>query len=1151
METLVKRPKAVKPSNKRNLSQHPFFFGNYLNMARHNAFQIIKHLSDKYRLDEADTPQDDGKLADAALLNLLKMERDRPDEVRALVRDLMGHFPFLKFLFGEDEQNLPNPDAVRKVLTQAFTLLNQFRNGYSHHIAKRQFNQGFPFEKIYSAGLERLIKRFYYYTDVHKTPLLHTDYAAANQLVPTDITDLSRPVPRKSGENREGGAISELSVVYFTCLFLERKYAFEFLRRINGFENSEDLHHRAKMETYTMFCCRLPQPKLESGDVMLDMLNELGRCPDDLYYSLAEEDRKKFVMKVQEADAGDEEGGQEVVLKRHEDRFPYFALRYFDDIAELPTLRFHLQLGKVRKKEKYLKVMFNAERERVLQKPLRTFGRFMPFYQLYENINQDDREQKIIDKRFVAQFPAEWKQQVPKSNNWRLRNDFKKDEEDKALGKTPTEGDKIAIDQFSPQYNIRENSIGFKFVTGAEDRKLPPLDQTDLQPDAIISVYELHSMFLYDHLHKKGWIETDTETYIQDFIKRLKQLMLDVKTGKFAPLKTPPDYTKNEKLPWVKDKIKTKELRTEFKAVQNGMKTRREQLAADFKAQYNIPINAVPDALCEYLLAYHPPVYSEQAIQKFKTQLKFVEQQLKAVAKSKAPKIGEMATWLAEDIVDLMPQHLHTAANGITQPQKINKDQFRILQASLAYFSINKEKIRNYFEELNLDTGNTAQQHPFIKDIILDNCRGILDFYEIYLGEKQEWLNIALNFMAKNKRQPEAIDTQYGYILGLPKPVPTQEANKRRQVKNYDKLPVLLPRGLFKDAISAAMQTQGYASKDNFTKLNTIFAFDKLLDADTQDFYLFKRSMKITDKSKRKEGEAPPSVIYEQDAYFDKVQKGIQSLKARQAKNRDKKLNFTDKNKLKDLKHDEDRILQRKQVLRYTQSTDRALWLMVKDRAKDKHLTIDFNNLNLAHLDTVLTQEVAVSLNVSGITVKDTLPIRRYGDFRRILKDRRLANLLKYAPQSSSLDRAHIEEELRQYDIRREQFFETIYTFEKTVYALLKDKFPTLVEGVYDHKTFMEARGKEVKKGDTTRDYYDHWVYMCLLTESGIPLSTAQKTHYLDNVTRLRNKFLHNEIPYFEDWLTAEVAAEKGAYMCDKIFNIAQRYYDDLLKLIK
>ena len=103
-----------------------------------------------------------------------------------------------------------------------------------------------------------------------------------------------------------------------------------------------------------------------------------------------------------------------------------------------------------------------------------------------------------------------------------------------------------------------------------------------------------------------------------------------------------------------------------------------------------------------------------------------------------------------------------------------------------------------------------------------------------------------------------------------------------------------------------------------------------------------------------------------------------------------------------------------------------------------------------------------------------------------------------------------------------------------------------MVNGTYDYKAFMSRYGKDVKdEWDKIKNYYPHDVFVAIATDH-----IADKgliPHYMFNVVQLRNKFLHNEIPYF-DWLTHEVENESKPFMSDKIFDVAERYYKDLVR---
>ncbi|HRF17444.1 MAG TPA: hypothetical protein PK977_04720, partial [Chitinophagaceae bacterium] len=61
------------------------------------------------------------------------------------------------------------------------------------------------------------------------------------------------------------------------------------------------------------------------------------------------------------------------------------------------------------------------------------------------------------------------------------------------------------------------------------------------------------------------------------------------------------------------------------------------------------------------------------------------------------------------------------------------------------------------------------------------------------------------------------------------------------------------------------------------------------------------------------------------------------------------------------------------------------------------------------------------------VIITDTLPIKRHGDFRRFLKDRRIEDLLEYlSADRAKISRPELEVEIETYDQQREAFFERI-----------------------------------------------------------------------------------------------------------------------------
>ena len=130
-------------------------------------------------------------------------------------------------------------------------------------------------------------------------------------------------------------------------------------------------------EMLSIYRVRLPRGKrLDKQDnattVALDMLNELRRCPKELFDILPTEGQQAFADPV-----NNEEGETEnsVARKRFTDRFPYLALRAIDEANLLPSIRFQVQLGYYRFAFYNKTCIDGSSQLRRLGKALNGFGR--------------------------------------------------------------------------------------------------------------------------------------------------------------------------------------------------------------------------------------------------------------------------------------------------------------------------------------------------------------------------------------------------------------------------------------------------------------------------------------------------------------------------------------------------------------------------------------------------------------------------------------------------------------------------------------------------------------------------------------------------------------------------------------------------------
>ncbi len=1097
-----------KPTYSKN--RHPHYFGQYLNQARHNAYMIIADLEDEYdilREGEKDKLKED-RLAESPLFDKLYNPASdrRPDETARLLRDLTRQFPFLQCLETnrEGEPVGAPPRDVKKALTQAFALLNQLRNRYSHFGHPEVGLWQFPLLSVYRKAVARLRPRFSHYTE-----------ADIQHLSP----ETGNPAHLPNDPTKE--AYNEKALIFFTCLFLERDEASRFISRLYGFHDTSTLPRRATLDAYREFCCQLPQPKLESSDILLDMFNELARCPGELYASLSEDDRKQFQRTPDLGDAESPDDVPPVVFKRHSDRFPWFALRYFDEMEVFPTLRFQIQLAQFAMGRYEKKI--NAElRERVLLRPLRVFARWQQvdttdLRRSLDMLSDDKEKSKLLEKT----LPDSWR--VLERGKWQLRAE---------------------IEQFATRYRFDDNCIGIRFVPEGEQHGFPELPtERDArgryqfspadQPDAVISTYELAALFLHQRLHGAA----QSEAFIQDYIRRFRALCADMKAGKVPPAEVPPFVQKTPKNE--PRKPKDKELLAQSKTLREK---RFKETDAMLEKNYGIPLRYLPDAFREYLLGYRKDSYRHAALEKLKAKLRETRNLMKDIGYVKekiidertgkekeienlklpthpdmrqAPKSGDIGSWLAEDIVFLKQPDRDRRG-------KPNDAQYVILQKMLALFGGYREQLAPYFEELGLAGKNAEAPHPFLDKVSLKDCNSILTFYDRYLWARFDYVEAAIRdidpefgvtpFKKKGIKglEEDEIRQRYGHVL------PIEE--KTALEKEYSGLPIFLPRGLFNAANEVALRKMGKLQPEDKTA-NMILGLDRYSGGSAQPMYELPRYM-LPPGERGERGE--PVEVKKYLAWIKTEQKRLSGSKNLRPAEDDLK---------KSLGKEANRLYEREQVIRYTQALDRALWFMAIDRAarRSKEFNMDFAGKTLRDIEQVLTSEIHVGKQIGHVTLNDQLTIRRYGEMRRVLKDRRLGNLLAHFTQPRHVEHEDIKKAFEQHERRRIPFFERVYKFEKIIFEHFESE-------VWSHFN-----------GRNNRGYFEHWDYLTpayekLTDESALGVGRL-------NLGDLRNMLIHNEVP-LPELLPLPTDTASCVHLVDSIFDQTQGYYDRLLELL-
>ena len=335
------------------------FWAAFLNLARHNVYITVNHINKTLELknkknQEIIIDNDQDILAIKTHWAKVNGDLNKTDRLREL---MIKHFPFLEAaIYSNNKEDKEEVKEEKQAKAQSFKSLKdclflfleklqEARNYYSHYkysesSKEPEFEEGL-LEKMYNTfdASIRLVKEDYQYNkDIDpEKDFKHLERKEDFNYLFTDK------------DNK--GKITKNGLLFFVSLFLEKKDAIWMQQKFRGFKDNRG--NKEKM-THEVFCrsrMLLPKIRLESTQtqdwILLDMLNELIRCPKSLYERLQGAYREKFKVPFDSIDE-DYDAEQEPfknTLVRHQDRFPYFALRYFDYNEVFTNLRFQIDLG--------------------------------------------------------------------------------------------------------------------------------------------------------------------------------------------------------------------------------------------------------------------------------------------------------------------------------------------------------------------------------------------------------------------------------------------------------------------------------------------------------------------------------------------------------------------------------------------------------------------------------------------------------------------------------------------------------------------------------------------------------------------------------------------------------------------------------------
>ncbi|MBX7047263.1 MAG: type VI-B CRISPR-associated RNA-guided ribonuclease Cas13b [Ignavibacteria bacterium] len=1001
--------------NKRTLLYDPQYFGVYLNMARHNVFLIQKHIDEKLKLKNAKAEEN---LADSFLC------KDEIIENKGAYLNLLKRFLPISKAFDtdllDDEMKKITPwnginySELASCFKHCTENLHEFRNSYTHYYIGKERKYKFDpslLERLFKIAVSFTKKRF-------RNVFSEEDFILSENIKLFD----------------ENYNISEKGLAFFICSFLEREYAFLFINKITGFKNTTTNEFRATREVFCAFCVTLPHDKLISDDpkqaYILDILNELNRCPQELFDNLTDEGKKEL-----KTEGDDEEKAESILIgkvrSRNNDRFTYFALRYLDEYC---GYNFHINLGPIELK-KYEKVFLGDKVERVLEKDIKLFGKL---------------------------------------------SDFEKGEEEvKRKIKIP---ENIYFRNFHPHYHIEKNKIGISFKQTEENVLIETEKNGEKSfktllsiPDCFISVHELPKIVMLELLKKD-----ESKKVIQKFCKNNDEKIFNA------------EYINaiKEKLNFEKPFNKSFQKKNMNAYTENGLeilRERKEKLNNLLKKD-GLNEKQIPERLVNYWLNINP-VAKDKSIQNLiKAMLKDCKEKLKAVKENKAPKIGKMASYLSRDITDMITEE--AVKNKLTS-FSFNKMQEFI---ALFEAEKNKSKFISLCENLDLlnesDKKHPFLYNVNIKDIkyTSDFYKKYLEekqkwientFYKKGKDEKGKFITKIII--------PADINTIPFSLRNIVKPK-IQKSGFEQWLKNVSKnengvrgKAIDLPTDLFDKTVKGLLNTgisqknedkkapdkktdwkdklKQAGTENNFSKLLSIY-----LEGDTQHFYNLKRKYVIK-RENDIEGVGIEFDLKPEGKFKDFLTSAIKKKlsEARCMRNKDnKKLrhNASDE-QINNTRQFNNNITENEKVIRFHQTKDRVLIEIVNKLLEGgTGQRIELKNFHPSSPVNPLNEEVVVTQKVKDKKIISTRKRKRYSDFRKFVYDTRIPALLEYYDEVE-IEFDILKKELEDYNKYRESAFDKIFGLEESSIAKagennINEKLKPQEKGYIEHKTYLD-----------------------------------------------------------------------------------------------
>ena len=882
--------------------------------------------------------------------------------------------------------------------------------------------------------------------------------------------------------------LSDFGIVMLCTLFLPKNDSTAMLAEVQLFEhrpkakddNPEEREAQNAMmrDILQVYRMRLPNgQRLDSTatdtTLGMDMLNELRRCPIELYSHLGRDDRHQF-------EYIDPQNGVQCTRTRTEDRFSQLALHYIDRTSLLGDIRFQVRLGSYRFR--------------------------------FNQVNLPDGTSSIVRgaKVITAFGPIDEVEQLRHENykDMRQKHTFKTvDYDDTEVDILQLSPDQPSADAYLTDnhatYNIHTNRIGLYWNTEAEtmltgsklcylpqlsnDNARPDADQHDRRkaPDIVmpaplcsLSLNELSSLLFYEQLRKGNDQHPSAADIIKKCYSAMHRLLTDVASGKLATPLT--DTIMQERYaPLQLGDVPKRLLDALNKPTPNLTQDYINYLLGNETVKSGKDKNGNPIQLPQFDGAL------QQMVDEINARVLSFNNALEGENRDIDLRPGTLAALLAKDIVNWMPLNTDRADRG-----RLRAHQYRSLQAWLSNYGNNTspKDLRDILTKLRIIGHRTkdgkvdfTRNHPFLEKV-LDKTHpaNIHSLYKEYFNFEASYLQvIVLDYMPRKKEQRiKYIASHIPFVkrelerARIVNHEATLQAQRYLEVEDTTadgkkvkhRACLMLPDKLFLPHIKELLSPEIVENMpvESVNHLITQYYSKQAGEQGyCQPFYEMKRHYPL----------------FDEDQYLlpDEVRKFLREYNpnkvvVEQQKNRKKQQEQNKKDTTQDIvalqRKNYQQASETERTLRQLRTQDLLLFPMAMELLhRSKALPDDFK-LNLCDitgeqfLNQTFDAHFFVRFKVSDeksneqyeVTIhQDNMTLSNYGRFYSLLTDNRFRDLLRHVSdlQGKEISYNRLMQELSTYDQSRSRVFRLLHRIEQAVIEgnpILKD--PT-AEGFY------------------------------------------------------------------------------------------------------